>query len=170
MSRDALPKPALRPLLPSDAPVLAEIFQASVEELTGEDYGEAQRAAWASRADDEAAFAARLSQSLTLVATLAGNPVGFAALKGHEHIDMLYVHPDAAGQGVGALLYDALEKLAAARKATRLVAEVSDTAEDFFRRRGFQPQRRTSSPVGDEWLATTTMEKRLASNDEGQPS
>jgi putative acetyltransferase len=171
MSRDDLPKPALRPFLPADAPVLAEIFQASIEELTGEDYGEAQRAAWAAQAGDEAAFAARLSQSLTLVATLAGSPVGFASLKGSERIDMLYVHPDAAGQGVGALLYDALEKLAAARKATRLVADVSDTAEDFFRRRGFQPQRRTSTPLGDEWLATTAMEKRLASNDEGrQPS
>ena len=34
MTRDALPKPALRPFLPADAPVLAEIFQASIEELT----------------------------------------------------------------------------------------------------------------------------------------
>ena len=168
MSRDD--KPALRPFLPADAPVLAEIFQASVEELTGDDYSEAQQAAWASQADEEA-FAARLGQSLTVVATLAGSPVGFASLKGNDRIEMLYVHPAAAGQGVGALLYDALEKLAGARKATRLVADVSDTAEEFFRRRGFQPQRRNSMPVGDEWLATTTMEKRLAAPAEGrQPS
>jgi putative acetyltransferase len=165
------PKAALRPFLPADAPALAEIFQAAIEELTGDDYSEAQQAAWAAQADDAAAFAARLAQSLTLVATLEGAPVGFASLKGNDRIEMLYVHPDAAGQGVGALLYDALEKLAAARKAARLVADVSDTAEEFFRRRGFQPQRRNSVPVGDEWLATTTMEKRLASNDRGgQPA
>ena len=30
---------------------------------------------------------------------------------------------------------------------------------------GFQPQRRNSTPHGDEWLATTTMEKRLAANE-----
>ena len=48
MTRSTLPKPALRPFLPSDAPVLAEIFQASVEELTEDDYSEAQAAAWAS--------------------------------------------------------------------------------------------------------------------------
>jgi putative acetyltransferase len=164
-------KPALRPFLPADGPVLAEIFQASVEELTGDDYSDAQRAAWAALGDDDAAFAARLAGYLTLVATIEGSPVGFASLQGTDRIAMLYVHPDAAGQGVGALLYDALEKLAGARKATRLVADVSDTAEDFFRRRGFQPQRRNSMPVRGEWLATTTMEKRLSANDRGgQPS
>ena len=156
-----LPTPALRPFLPADAPVLADIFQASIEELTGDDYSEAQQAAWASAADDAAAFGARLAQNLTLVATLEGSPVGFASLKGNEQVEMLYVHPAVAGQGVGALLYDALEKLAGARQAKRLVADVSDTAEDFFRRRGFQPQRRNSMPVGGEWLATTTMEKTL---------
>ena len=166
MSDDA--RPALRPFLPADTPVLAEIFQASVEELTGDDYSEAQRAAWAAEADDLPSFGARLSQNLTLVATMGGAPVGFASLKGTDRIEMLYVHPDAAGRGVGTLLYDALEKLAGARKATRLVADVSDSAEDFFRRRGFVPQRRNSVPLGDEWLATTTMEKRLASNDEGR--
>ncbi len=163
----SLPKPALRPFLPADAPLLAEIFQASVEELTTEDYSEAQAAAWASLADDGEAFLARLQGALTLVATLEGSPVGFASLKGKEEVDLLYVHPAAAGQGAGAMLYDALEKLAGARGATRLVADVSDTAEEFFRRRGFVAQRRNTVPVGDEWLATTTMEKRLASNDAG---
>ncbi len=163
----SLPKPALRPFLPADAPLLAEIFQASVEELTTEDYSEAQAAAWASLADDGEAFLARLQGALTLVATLEGSPVGFASLKGKEEVDLLYVHPAAAGQGAGAMLYDALEKLAGARGAIRLVADVSDTAEEFFRRRGFVAQRRNTVPVGDEWLATTTMEKRLASNDAG---
>ena len=48
---------------------------------------------------------------------MGGSPVGFASLKGAEHIDMLYVHPAAAGHGVGSMLIDALEKLAAARGA-----------------------------------------------------
>ena len=33
-----LPKPGLRPFLPDDVPVLAAIFAASIEELTGDDY------------------------------------------------------------------------------------------------------------------------------------
>ena len=157
-----LPKPALRPFLPADTAALAAIFQASIEELTREDYSEAQAAAWASAADDVEAFGKRLAEDL------GGSPVGFASLKGTEQIHMLYVHPAVAGQGVGALLYDALEKLAGARGAKRLVADVSDTADDFFRRRGFLPQRRNTVPIKDEWLANTTMEKRLASNDDDQ--
>ena len=53
---------ALRPYLPRDAPALAEIFQASVEELTGEDYSEAQQAAWASRGRRRARLRARGSR------------------------------------------------------------------------------------------------------------
>jgi putative acetyltransferase len=162
MTARAHPKLALRPYLPADTPLVAEILRASIEELTGDDYSEAQRQAWAAVADDEAAFAARLAQALTLLGTIDGSPVGFAALDGGDKVDMLYVHPAAAGHGVGTMLIDALEKLAASRGARRLTADVSDSAQDFFRRRGFVPQQRNSVPVGDEWLANTTMEKQLA--------
>ena len=65
---------------------------------------------------------------------------------------MLYVHPAAAGQGVGAMLVDALEKLAGARGAKKLRADVSDTAQDFFKKRGFAPYRRNTVQRGGEWL------------------
>ncbi len=162
MMAQSLQKPALRPFLPADVPVLAEIFQASIEELTGEDYSEAQQAAWASLADDVEAFGERLAEGLTLVATIGGSTVGFASLKGSDQVDLLYVHPAAAGQGVGTLLADALEKLAGARGAKRLTADVSDTARGFFEKRGYEAQRRNTLSVGDEWLGNTTMEKRLA--------
>jgi putative acetyltransferase len=60
------------------------------------------------------------------------------------------------------MLVDALEKLAAARGAPRLTADVSDNAQEFFRAMGFVPRRRNSVPVGQEWLASTTMDKPLA--------
>ena len=48
-----LPKPALRPYLASDTPMLAAIFVAAVQELTGDDYSEEQQEAWAAAAEDE---------------------------------------------------------------------------------------------------------------------
>jgi putative acetyltransferase len=161
-------KLALRPFLPADAPLLAEIFRASIEELTGDDYSATQQEAWASTADDEAAFAARLANALTLLGTIDGSPVGFASLAGAERIDMLYVHPAAAGRGVGTMLVDALEKLAASRGAGRLTADVSDSAQDFFKHRGFVATQRNTVPLGNEWLANTTMEKRLAAKERAQ--
>jgi putative acetyltransferase len=155
-------KIGLRPMLPADVPLLAEIFHASIEELTGDDYTEAQQQAWASAADDEDAFAARLAGELTLVATCDGAAVGFAALADNARIDMLYVHPAAAGQGAGAMLCDALERLAAARGAKDLSADVSDTARGFFEKRGYAARTRNTVSVGGEWLANTTMVKPLA--------
>ena len=161
MSAQAHPKLALRPFLPADAPLLAEIFRESISELTGDDYSEAQQEAWAATADDDA-FAAKLAGQLTLVATLGGSPVGFAALEGKDKIGMLYVHPAVAGQGAAAMLIDALEKLASSRGATKLTVEASDTAYGFFAKRGYAAQQRNSVSAGGEWLANTTMQKQLA--------
>jgi len=161
----AHPKTGLRPYLSADGPLLAEIFRASIEELTTEDYSEAQQEAWASAADDDEAFAARLGKQLTLVGTLNGSPVGFISLEGSQRIDMLYVHPAAAGQGIGTMLYDAVEKLAAARGAPKLLVEASDSASGFFQHRGFVAQQRNTVLRGDEWLANTTMEKKLAAKE-----
>jgi len=161
MMARAHPQFALRPFLIEDTPLLVEIFRASIEELTGDDYTEGQRGAWASAADDEEAFARRLGDQLTLIATMNGSPVGFASLANNETIDLIYVHPAAAGQGAGTMLIDALEKLGLARGAKRLTADVSDSAQDFFAKRGYEPKQRNTVRRGDEWLANTTMEKKL---------
>src|SRR2546421_11253753 len=157
-----LPKPALRPFLAADTPVLAAIFVASIGELTGEEYNEAQQEAWASAADDEEQFGKRLASELTLIATLENSPVGFASLKGADHIDMLYVHPAAAGQGVASMLVEALEKLAGGRGAKSLTVDASDNALEFFSRHGYGPKQRKTVTVNGEWLANTTMQKMLA--------
>ncbi|WP_167406741.1 GNAT family N-acetyltransferase [Bradyrhizobium forestalis] len=155
-----LPKPALRPFLPDDVPVLAAIFTASIEQLTGDDYSEAQQEAWMAAAEDEE-FGKRLAADLTLIATLEGSPVGFASLRGNDHIRMLYVHPAVAGQGIATMLVDALEKLAGGRGATSLSVDASDNAQGFFAKRGYTAQQRNSVTMNDEWLANTTMKKTL---------
>jgi putative acetyltransferase len=161
----SLPKPALRPFLAADTPMLAAIFVAAIQELTGDDYSEAQQEAWALAAADEAAFGKKLAGELTLIATLQNSPVGFASLKGADQIDMLYVHPSVSGQGVGATLCEALERLAAARGTRNLSVYASDNALDFFRKRGYVAKQRNSVTVNGEWLANTTMQKTLANGD-----
>jgi len=152
---------ALRPMLPTDVPLLAEIFRASIEELSADDYSEAQQEAWISAADDEHEFGARLARALTLVATHGGAPVGFASLVDNSRIEMLYVHPAASGQGAAAMLCDALEKLAAGRGSKELSVDASDNARGFFERRGFVAKTRNTVALGGEWLANTTMAKAL---------
>jgi putative acetyltransferase len=152
---------SLRPYLPADAKRCAEIFRSSIEELAAEDYSEEQREAWASRGDDEQAFGAQLATALTLLAVIDGVIAGFASLKGADKVDMLFVEPEFARQGVGRTLLDALTRLAQARGAKRLTTEASDVAKPLFERQGFTAQKRNLVRVGDEWLANTTMTKTL---------
>jgi putative acetyltransferase len=160
------PQFALRPYLPQDTPMLAEIFRASVEELTEDDYNPSQQEAWASAADDMDAFAVRLGKHLTLIATAQGTPVGFISLDSPTEIGLFYVHPAVAGHGAGKMLCDAIEKLSAARGTPHLSVDASDTAREFFAHRGFLPEQRNSVSVGNEWLSNTTMKKKLAANED----
>lgn len=157
-----LPKYALRPFLSEDLPMLSVIFAAAVLESTGDDYSEAQQQAWAATAEDEEKFGKRLAGKLTLIATLQNSPVGFASLKGTDHIDMLYVHPSVARQGVASMLVDALEKIAGGRGTKSLTVDASDTAQEFFLKRGYVGKQRNTVTVNGEWLANTTMQKVLA--------
>src|ERR1700737_700820 len=157
----ALPQYTLRPFLPADTPLLAAIFAASILELTGDDYSEGQQDAWAATSEDEKAFRKRLAGQWTLIATLQNSPVGFASLRGADHIDLIYVHPSVAGQGVGAMLCDALEKLAGGRGTKILTVDASDTAVDFFGKRGYVATQRNTVTVNGEWLANPTMKKAL---------
>ena len=143
--------------------MLAAIFVASIEELTGEDYSEAQQQAWASAADDEEQFGKRLASELTLIATLQNSPVGFASLKGADHIDMLYVHPSCGRTGRGGRCCARRWKSSPAAAAPRaLTVDASDNAEPFFLKRGYVGKQRNTVTVNGEWLANTTMQKTLA--------
>ncbi len=152
---------SLRPCVPADARRCADIFRSSIEELAADDYDADQREAWASAADNEAAFGARLGGALTLIALIDGAAIGFASLEGADVIDMLYVDPDFVRQGAGSALIDALTKLASARGAERLTAEASEGARPLFERLGFRAEKRNLVRVGEEWLANTTMIKSL---------
>src|SRR6202167_2394007 len=160
---------SLRPYIPADARRCAEIFRSSINELTADDYDEDQREAWASRADDEGAFGARLAGALTLLATIDGAVAGFASLKGADHVDMLFVDPEFARQGAGGTLIEALTRLAQARGAKRLTVDASDSARPLFERQGFTAEQRNLVHVGDHSLAHTTMAKTLRAESASPP-
>jgi len=151
----------LRPFLPADTLALRELFAASVEELTQDDYDEDQRAAWVAFAEDAEAFRERLEDATTLVIDVDREPAGFASLKENSILDMLYVHPYHAGSGIGSALCDALETLAKARGAPAITVEASETAVGFFEARDYVAVQRNSVERFGEWLATTTMKKTL---------
>lgn len=158
---------SFRPFLPQDAEALAELFAASIDELAEDYYSPEQRAAWASAADDLPAFGERLGGLLTILAEAGGDLLGFVALKDdpkfkeNRIIEMLYVAPDHARQGIGKALLDVAELLARQRGAEALVTDASEAAREFFEKFGYEMQARNTVMRGDEWLVNTTMKKKL---------
>jgi putative acetyltransferase len=152
---------AVRPFLPGDTAALCELFAQSIDELCTEDYDDDQRLAWISRAADAKAFGAKLGAMTTLVIKVASDYGGFAALKDNTVLDMLYVNPHYAGEGIGAALAEAMEKLAAARGAKTITVDSSETAVMFFEARGYVASSRNLVPIDDQWLTNTTLVKPL---------
>ena len=158
---------SFRPYLAKDAATLADLFVNSIEELAEEHYSPGQRAAWASVADDVAVFGEKLAGLLTIIAETRGEVLGFAALKDdpklkeNRIIEMLYIAPDHAGQGIGKALLDVMELLARQRGAETLTTDASEAAREFFEKRGYEMQARNTVMRGGEWLVNTTMKKKL---------
>lgn len=152
---------SFRPYLSRDAETLASLFAESVLTLGEDYYSEGQLAAWASRVEDMEAFSANLAGMTTILAETEGETVGFASLKDDTHIEMLYVLPDAARQGIGKALVNVMELLAQKRGAEALSVDASEVAVPLFEKLGYEAQKRNTVMVEDEWLANTTMKKAL---------
>ena len=152
---------SFRPYLPKDAEAVSDLFMASIEELAVDDYDKDQRAAWASAAEDVAGFGANLAGMLSILAEAEGELLGFAALKDNKIIEMLYVAPDHAGKGVGKALVGVMELLARQRGAEMLTVDASEVACEFFAHLGYEKQARNTVMRAGEWLANTTMTKKL---------
>jgi ribosomal protein S18 acetylase RimI-like enzyme len=155
----------LRPYRPEDAPRLAEVFHAAVHAVPDDLYGPAARAAWSPRVDPEK-HATRAARIPPLVATVAGEVVGFMSLEPDGHLDMAYVHPRHGRRGIATALYARLEADAEARRLGRLFAEVSDAARPFFEARGFVAQHANAVPRRGQVLRNWAMARRLVPFDE----
>lgn len=123
----------LRPFRKEWTEGLLSIFSRAVRESCAKDYSGSQLEAWASAADQEV-WADRFESSLTLVAFLGEEAIGFGNIEEDGHLDMLYVHPDYQGLGAGSMICDALE----AHAEGDISVEASLTAKGFFLGRGYE--------------------------------
>ncbi|EAU44369.1 GNAT family N-acetyltransferase [Salipiger bermudensis] len=151
----------LRPLLADDATTVAEIFRDAVLNGTTAHYTETEREAWAGPKPDPERWRDRVGSSVGLMAERDGTPLGLMTLVAPGHIDLAFVRPSAAGQGIGAELLAALTQIARASGARELTAEVSKAARPFFERHGFYVLRQQSVIRRGVALINYAMQKPL---------
>lgn len=152
---------SIRPGEPADAAALSALYAASVRELGARDYAPAQVEAWASLAPSAESLVARMADGRTRLVAVRPAVVGFIDLEPDGHIDLLYVAPEAGGQGVARLLLQTAEALAPQGGATRLYAEASETARPVFERLGFRVTARRDFEVAGVAIHNWAVEKPL---------
>ena len=153
----------IRRYVASDAAPLAALYRRSVEQIGARDYAPQQVEAWAACTPTPERIHERATDGrTTLVAVDGDRPLGFIDLERDGHIDFFYCAPEAAGQGVAAALYDALEVLARQRGVTRLYAEASEAARRFFLKKGFVVTARREFALRGVPIHNHAVEKVLA--------
>lgn len=133
---------SLARLAEADIPACHALFVEAVHVLGRRHYHAEQCAAWAPPGPMpdalRIAWAGRLARATGLKAVGAdGVLAGFAWLSGDGEVDMLFVAPWAAGQGVASRLVAELEGIARQAGLAELTAYASHTARPVFERAGF---------------------------------
>lgn len=127
----------LRPYRDDDAAATLDVFRRAITLLASRDYTAEQVAAWASPDIDPAVWAERRAASRTRVAEVGGRVVGFTDVDEDGYVDMLFVDPDVARQGVGSALLRWARATAVALGAHELTTNASLTARAAFEAHGF---------------------------------
>jgi putative acetyltransferase len=152
----------IRQVKRADIAQISRLYYETVHRVNCRDYSPEQVDAWAAQIYPDAFWQKRFRRYFVLVAEEEGAIVGFAELAPRGEMDCFYVHHARQHRGVGAALMARVEREARSRGNSRLTADVSVTAEPFFRRMGFQIVKRQIKIYRNRAFKQAVMSKRLS--------
>ena len=141
----------LRPVTPEDASSVAWVFHRAVWIGAKDHYTRAQLQAWAGDVPDPARWRDRLRALSGFVAMIDDACVGVMTMDETGYIDLAFVAPGFAGQGVGHALHQAVEARARELGAATIHTHASRAARGFFERQGLRVE--TAQTVEREGVA-----------------
>ena len=122
---------------------------AAIRELCAGDYSDTQLLTWSSRLTPDGYLPA-IASHLFLVAEHHSQVIGFAEFApASGEVIAVYVHPRYSRQGVGTMLFQAVERHALEAGTHELYLSSSITAVPFYKRFGFLAGQQTSHRLGD---------------------
>ena len=153
----------IRPYRPEDAAMLGPIFFEAVRRGAANDYNVEQRKAWAPSVRDEGWYEARAQDGrfILVAADVQEKPIAYGELEADGHLDHLYCQPQYIGLGVGAALYDGLEREARRRGVSKMYVEASEAARRLFVRKDFVDLGRRDFQLSGVSIHNYAMVKRL---------
>lgn len=161
-NRERSPRVTIRPYRHADAATTLRIFQDAITRIASADYTSEQITAWVRPGERRLP---EWDQSMwdrnSYVALLGEQIAGFSDVSVHGHIEMLFVSPHFAGQGVARELLNFLEFEARSHSAQQLSADVSITARPLFEACGFQVEAKYQPVVHGIAMTNFRMTKQL---------
>ncbi|KAF1299417.1 hypothetical protein BAU15_01870 [Enterococcus sp. JM4C] len=142
-------------------PAILELFNTTIQQVNRKDYSQAEINQWIQLEPDFDAWDEKLSTTYSLVALANEEVVGFGNITDTGYLDLFYVSHTMIHQGVGRLIYNALEQFAVAQNTKSIVTDASITAMPFFEKMGFQVIRKQDNYRNGENLINYRMEKVL---------
>ena len=128
----------LRPFQPSELEQLIGVYRAAIHTLAAPFYTPAELSAWAPPTMDPDQWRQRLASVRAIIADEDGIVAGFLAYDLTGHIDMLFILPPFARQGLATRLYADAEAELRKAAVSRAFVEASLAARPFFERVGFR--------------------------------
>jgi putative acetyltransferase len=122
---------------PGDVNRLFELRRQSIVALAPERMPAAQAETWAATLT-VAGMERKFRELEIWVAEVSGAIAGWGAIRG-DQLAGLYTDPEFVGRGIGTELLGMLEALMRGRGIPAVSAEASSNAEEFYRRRGYEP-------------------------------
>lgn len=152
----------IRPFVPRDVPILADVLRDSIRGLGAGFYTPGQIEAWARYPEDLEEFRDRLAGGITLVAEEEGNAVAFGQLDPFDHVEFLYCRTSHARRGIASRIHRDLEAVARATGTASLRTEASRVSRPFFEAAGYHVEEVEQVERCGEMLERFRMSKPLS--------
>ena len=136
----------LRQARKSDQRALSSIRWEAIVELAAHEMGREAAREWAGSAKDGRVLRA-IERGEVWVTEVDSIPSGWIEIGGNR-VEGLYVHPDAAGSGIGSSLMRHAEVLIRSGGYRAVELDASPNAENFYLRRGYKPEGERSADDG----------------------
>jgi putative acetyltransferase len=152
----------VRKYRPADRTEVISLFRRTVREINSRDYSPEQIAAWAQESSESPSWTERLATGGVFLSERGGRIAGFLRIDDAGLVDLIYVHPDFLGRGVGRELMARAVAWARERGLGRLESEVSISARPFFEHLGFRVLREQTVESRGVSFRNYRMERTLA--------
>lgn len=154
----------------NDLSAMQKLFVGTIENICCKDYSPEQIKVWTSSIENVKRWNDKMMNQYFLIAEIGNKIVGYASLENNDTLDLMYVHKDYQRQGIADKLYSEIEAKAIKHGTTLLTSDVSITARQFFKNKGFKIiEKQVNNIKGVEVINFKMIKEISKENDEQLP-